>query len=98
MFLIVFCLIILCLSSCLTRKSGEVHRERFKQPLVGLRVERGCVGGVRAQVAQRYPARVTWQNASGLIVRGPHRLIPEFVVTAGLSQERTPLQHSTVGR
>lgn len=82
----------------LTRKSGEVNREWVKQPLVGLRVEGSCVGGIRVQVGQLYPARVTWQNASGLRVRFPHRVVPEFIITAAYTQERTPLQHSTVGR
>lgn len=81
----------------LTRKSGEVNRECVKQPLVGLWAEGSCVGGIRVQVGQLYPARVTWQNASGLRVRFPHRVVLEFIITAACAQERTPLQYSTVG-
>jgi len=84
-------------SIALTRKCGEVNRKCVKQILVGLWVEGSCVGGVRLQVGQLYPARVSWQNTSSFIVRFPHGVVPELIVTAVGAQDRTPLQLSTVG-
>lgn len=49
------------------------------------------------KVGQLYPAGVAWEKASGLRVQFPHRVIPEFIVTAACIQNRTPLQHSTLG-
>ena len=49
------------------------------------------------QVGQLYPAGVAWENASGLRVQFLHRVILEFIVTAACTQNRTPLQHGTVG-
>lgn len=81
----------------LTGKCGEVNRECFKQPLVELWTEGSRVGGIRVQVGQLYPAGSPWEIVSGLRVHFPHRVIREYIVTTAWPQNRTPLQHSTVG-
>lgn len=94
----------------LTGQCGEVGTEGVEVVLVGLWVEGGGVAGVWLQTTQLYPAGIPREGPSVVLhpAAGPatrltlpatwqHRIVVDLIEACVGTEDRTPLQHGTVG-